>query len=135
MTNAQVAKIISDAASRGIEVSEDEVCTFLGAKELLLKEPNNKVARQVVEESTKHFRTGEKPTSFARFVLPIFETDEEIVAGKKMRDDFIEIYRRLGRFGIAEGDYTAAQKFQAQHNLTSAQILTMSESELKALAA
>jgi hypothetical protein len=135
MTQAQVDKVIADAAKRGIEVSQLDATTFLGARELLAKDPENKLAREVVEESMQQFTTGKEPTGFARFILPIFETDEELAASDKQRHDYLEIYRRYSLVGIAEGDYTAAQAFQAKHALTAERFMAMTDTEIKALAA
>jgi len=135
MTNAQVQKVIRDATKRGIKVDEHDASTFLGAREMLAADPKNRIAREVVEEYTEEFTSGKQSTSFARFLLPVFETTEQLAVSEKIRADYIEIYRRLGYFGIVEGDFVSAQKFETKHGLTSAQILAMSEEELRKLAA
>lgn len=78
MTNADVVHVIGQAAARGIKIADYEATTFLGAKELLEKEPNNANALIAVRTYTQFLETGIKPVSFSEFMLPEFETDEEI---------------------------------------------------------
>jgi hypothetical protein len=80
MTQAEVQQIIDDAAGRGITIDELDASTFLGAREMLAADPTNKICQQVVQESIRQFTTGEEPTSFARFTLPVFETTEELAS-------------------------------------------------------
>jgi len=75
MTNAEVEKVVAQAAARGIRISTFEATTFLGASALLEREPDNLNARQVVENFTRYLSTGTKPWSFAEFLLPEFCTD------------------------------------------------------------
>jgi hypothetical protein len=73
VTNSDVRNVISNAASRGIELDEVEAFTFLGARELLQRDPDHCLARQVVANFTTYISTGKKPWSFAEFMLPDFE--------------------------------------------------------------
>jgi hypothetical protein len=84
MTQADVDLVMSAAAIRGIHVDEDEARMFLGAKGILAADPSNKLARQVIEESTRLLTTGQRPTTFARFMLPIFYTEEEIAENERL---------------------------------------------------
>ena len=78
MTNEDVARVISSAAARGIKLSEYEVISFLGAKELLAREPENPHASITVRHFVNYMATGVQQKSFAEFMLPEFFTDEEL---------------------------------------------------------
>ena len=71
MTNAQVQGVIQQARSRGVACDEYEACVFLGAKELLAANPENPIAKSVLENYSRFLLTGTKKTSFAEFLLPI----------------------------------------------------------------
>jgi hypothetical protein len=87
MTQAEVDLLTSAAAIRGIHGFDARM--FLGAKALLAANPNNRVARSVVEELTRQMATGEQPTTFALFMLPEFFTDEELAEEKRLRDEHL----------------------------------------------
>ena len=76
MTNAQVAEIVAGAAQRGIEVDSYDASVFLGAQEILEREPHNANAREVVANFTTWMQTGIKPVSFAEFELPLPDVKE-----------------------------------------------------------
>src|SRR5882762_4273073 len=85
MKNIDVQYLIHTAGNLGRKVSDFEARTYLGAKVLLLKDPSNEVAQKVVEEFSRFLVDGEWPMhqggrSFAPFVLPHFETAEELQA-------------------------------------------------------
>jgi hypothetical protein len=81
MTNADVEDVIlGSKKAYGTTLSVYEAKVYLGARELLLKEPENPIALEVVEAYVRHIKTGERLTSFSEFVLPIPYTDEEISA-------------------------------------------------------
>jgi hypothetical protein len=73
VTNSEVKQIIAQAASRGIVVSDNEAIAFLGARELLQRDAGHRLAREVVENLARYIGTGQKPWSFAEFMLPDFE--------------------------------------------------------------
>jgi hypothetical protein len=82
MTEANVKQLIKDAELRGREVSRFDAKAYLGAREALVKDPKNEIAEKVVEEFVKFIATGEWPLhqggrSFAPFILPEFQTEEE----------------------------------------------------------
>jgi hypothetical protein len=78
MTDADVARVVSSAAARGRHITDYEAAVFLGAREILAKDPGNAAAQSVVEEFAAFLESGVELRSFARFLLPIAETDEEI---------------------------------------------------------
>ncbi len=75
MSNAEVQGIIKYAASRGVEIEEDEAEAFLHAKKLLERDADHPEARMVVENFNTHLTTGHRPISFAEFTLHEDETD------------------------------------------------------------
>jgi hypothetical protein len=90
MTEAQVEKLIEDAAARGIEVDRSRATTFLGARELLARDPDHEDAKRVVIAYSQFLQTGKPPKdSFAEFLMGPFETDEEIAEEKKQRDEYL----------------------------------------------
>ena len=89
MTNADVQQVITTAAGRGIKLSEYEAATYLGAREILARNADDKNALKVVENFTMYMASGVKPISFAEFCLPIPETDEEIAAQNERRDAYL----------------------------------------------
>ena len=135
MTNADVTEFVLFANKKyGREIGDSEAATYLSAQDILEGDPDNVHAAAVVKNFNEFLITGEHKPCFSEFLLPLPLTDEEKAADKKIRADYIEIYRKLGFFGIVEGDFHAAQAFENKHNLTSAQILAMSDAELRALA-
>jgi hypothetical protein len=85
MTNADVANVVATAAGRGIRISDYEALVFLGAKEILARDADNKDALEVVEGFTRYMATGIEPSGFAEFFLPLPETDETIAERAKGR--------------------------------------------------
>jgi len=85
MKNLDIEYLIHTAANLDRKISDFEARTYLGAKELLLKDPSNEIAEKVVAEFSQFLITGVWPMhqgsrSFAPFVLPHFETAEELQA-------------------------------------------------------
>src|ERR1700722_10758811 len=111
MKDIDVQEFIEFAATKhGRVLDTYEASVYLSAQELLESDSNNEHAATVVKECEEFLLTGEiKKESFARFLLPEPLTDEEITKSEKLRADYLEIYRKLGFFGILEGDYHAAQ--------------------------
>ncbi len=82
MKNLDIEYLISISKNRGRNVSRFEARTYLGAKEVLAKDPKNEIAEKVVEEFVTFTNTGSWPMhqggrSFAPFALGLIETDEE----------------------------------------------------------
>jgi hypothetical protein len=85
MTDADVTRIVEDAALRGITIDDYDAKVFLGAKEMLVADAKNQNARDTVAAYTRLLTVGERPASFSVFLLPVFYTDEENAAREKMR--------------------------------------------------
>jgi hypothetical protein len=135
MTNDDVEQFIQLAASKcGRTVDSYKASTYLAARKILTNDPENIAAATVVNSFNEYLSTGVEKVSFASFLLPTPYTDEEIAASDRIRDDYLECYRKLSLVGIAEGDYIASRAFRARHGLTAEQILTMPDSQIKALA-
>jgi hypothetical protein len=78
MTQAQVTEILNNLADRGRESTEYDVMVYLQAKEIISQNGENQEhAREVVEAFSRFVLTGEKPNSFAEFLLPCPMIDEE----------------------------------------------------------
>ncbi len=86
MTNAEVERVISSARERGVTADSYAAKTFLGAREVLERDPDNRDARTTLSNYSLFLSGGPRPKSFSEFFLPIFETDEEIEASNKLRD-------------------------------------------------
>ena len=78
MTNADVQKTIAQFAARGRTLAEWDAINFLGARELLTRQPDHKLALETVQHYTEYLATGVEACTFAKFMLPEFFTDEEI---------------------------------------------------------
>ena len=78
MKQSDVNTVIGQFAARGRTLAEWDAVNFLGARELLTREPNHKLAAEVVEHYTSFLATGIEACRFAKFMLPEFFTDEEI---------------------------------------------------------
>jgi hypothetical protein len=78
LTNADVLEVITGARTAyGRDLTDYDVKVYLGAKEILEREPHNVAAQEVVKNFTTFLRTGENVVSFAEFTLPTPYTDEE----------------------------------------------------------
>jgi len=85
MKNSEVRAAIDEARQRGIKIDDYDAKVFLGAKEIFAADPKNQTARAVVLEYTRFLTTGQRPTSFNEFALPIFYTDEQIAEHERSR--------------------------------------------------
>jgi hypothetical protein len=86
LKNADVVRVIANAAARGRRVSDCDACAFLGAKEILAKDAGNVNALAVVQNFMTFLETGVKPNSFAQFMLgDVFDTDEEIATRNQLQ--------------------------------------------------
>jgi len=64
-----VKEVMDFAASKRVKVDSDEVLTFLQAKRILAKKPDNVHAKEVVENFARHLATGKLTPSFAEFMM------------------------------------------------------------------
>jgi hypothetical protein len=67
MTDAQ--RLMNNAASKGREVDEGYAEVLALAKSRLAADPNNEMARQILENFSRFMDTGERVTSFAEFMI------------------------------------------------------------------
>jgi len=89
MTNAGVQQVIATAAVHGRVVSEYQAEVFLGAKEILATDASNQNACTVVRNFLAYLETGVKVCSFAEFLLPLPETDEEIAGHNRRANESV----------------------------------------------
>jgi hypothetical protein len=89
LTNAQVLEVVANAAVHGRSVDEYQATTFLGAKEILAIEPDNEAAADTVAEFCRFITEGRPMTSFSRFTLPVFYTDESKAESARLREEFL----------------------------------------------
>jgi len=85
MKNLDIEYLVNISENRGRNVSRFEARTYLGAKEILAKDPKNEIAEKVVEEFVAFINTGLWPMhqggrSFAPFALGLIQTEEELQA-------------------------------------------------------
>lgn len=80
MRQADVDAVVASARARGRSIDDYHAAVFVGAREILAKEPDNKAAAEVVSNFTKFLATGIETPSFAQFALPLPETEEELAA-------------------------------------------------------
>jgi hypothetical protein len=78
LKTSDVARVIRDAAAHGRTLSAYEAKVYLGAREILEREPQNLDAQEVVREFSEFMRTGKPGTSFRRFRLPLPRTEEDL---------------------------------------------------------
>ncbi len=78
MTQAEVQKVIEQFAARGLRLHEWAAVNFLGARELLARDPSHKLAAEVVQHYLNFLATEVESCCFAVFMLPEFWTAEEI---------------------------------------------------------
>jgi hypothetical protein len=64
-----VQAVIEFASDRGIDVDEFEAQAFLQAKRILERNPDDAIAREVVENFNTHLTTGKQVCSFSAFLL------------------------------------------------------------------
>jgi hypothetical protein len=136
MTDAQVQLIIKGASERGCELSWHEAKVIIGCKELLASEPDNELAKTVYENYARHITSGAPLTGFGEFVLPDFQTVEEIALTNYNRVRFCAFYAKLNSIGvtshdITDSDYEAACRFQKRTGLTFDQIVAITPEELQ----
>lgn len=62
-------EVLEFAASKGVSVEPDEVLTFLQAKRLLAKDPDNTHAKRVIDNFASHLATGVRTRSFSEFMM------------------------------------------------------------------
>lgn len=89
MTNAQVQEVVANAALHSRSISYHEATQFLGAKELLISDPENEYAQHTVAEFSRFFTNGTPMTSFARFMMGIFYTDESKAESARLCEEFL----------------------------------------------
>jgi hypothetical protein len=61
--------LIEACAARGVVVDEVEAAHVLLARKILERDPENALAKQVVQNFGTHLTTGKEPQSFAGFAL------------------------------------------------------------------
>jgi hypothetical protein len=64
-----VQVLIETCAARGVVVDEIEGAHVLLARKILERDPENTLAKQVVQNFGTHLSTGKEPQSFAGFLL------------------------------------------------------------------
>jgi hypothetical protein len=91
MTDVDVARVVNHAKRHGRDISPFQAATFLGAREILAREPENANAMAVVSNFSRLLETGIRTISFSEFSLPeeCFLTVEEKAAADKSRDEYI----------------------------------------------
>jgi hypothetical protein len=61
--------LIETSAERGAVVNETEAAHVLLARQILKRDPENALAKEVVQNFGTHLSTGKEPWSFAGFML------------------------------------------------------------------
>jgi hypothetical protein len=64
-----VQVLIETCAARGVAVDEIEAAHVLLARKILERDPENVLAKEVVQNFGTHLATGKEPQSFAGFCL------------------------------------------------------------------
>jgi hypothetical protein len=64
-----VQVLIETCAARGVVVDEVEAAHVLLARKIIERDPENTLAKQVVQNFGAHLATGKEPQSFAGFCL------------------------------------------------------------------
>jgi len=105
MTDADVERLVNHSRSLGHPLDRYGAASFLGAREILAREPGNANARETVEQYQRYLTTGRRPEGFfAELFLPIPYTDEEIAAQKKSREGHLAAIAKKENPGGATAD-------------------------------
>jgi hypothetical protein len=85
LTNADIEEVIVGARTAyGRDVSSIDALMYLGAQEIVQRGPEETTeylyqnALETVEHFVRYVTTGEEDRSFAKFVLPLPQIDEEL---------------------------------------------------------
>jgi hypothetical protein len=99
MTDAQVNAVINSAAAMGRTVDPLIASIDLSAKEYVAANNSEylEASRDVIAAFSRFLIHGEAIKSFSLFLLPIPETDEEIVYSEKLRSEHLAYLETHGR--------------------------------------
>jgi hypothetical protein len=89
MTGAQVQELMKNSATGGHALTHYQALVFLQSREILARDPSDETAQSVVEDFSRYIIDGTPITSFAQFLLPLPETDEDKAEFEKQRAEFI----------------------------------------------
>lgn len=89
MKQADVDRVVANAATRGVAADDLEAASFLLAHELLVKNPKHEAALEVIRNFNHRLATGEEVRSFAQFLLPVPYTDEEREEEERIRQAYL----------------------------------------------